>query len=158
MAENKRRIFYSPSGEKIQPVYGMVFNKEKQKAEPGITGKQDWYAKIQSYKEGTELHSVLSMIKNGVIPQGQIDRYIGQLNENSYFDVTGVPTSFVEASELDYRITEQFNSLPADLKAVFGSDIDQMRADVKSGAFNDKVKAYFESKKQPEVTPNADAK
>ena len=158
MSENKRQIFYSPSGEKIQPVYGMVFNKGNQKAEPGITGTQDWYGQIQSYKEGTELHSVLSMIQNGVIPQSQIDRYIGQIDKNSYFDVTGVPTSFVEASELDYKITEQYNALPADLKAVFGSDIDQMRADVKSGAFNDKVKAYFESKKKPEVNSNADAK
>lgn len=158
MSEQKKEIFYSPSGEKIQPVYGMVFDKDKQKAVPGITGTQDWYAQIQSYKEGTELHSVLSMIRNGVIPQGQIDRYIGQIDKNSYFDVTGVPTSFVEASELDYKITEQYNALPADLKAVFGSDIDQMRADVKSGAFNDKVKAYFESKKKSEVTPNADAK
>lgn len=148
----------SPSGSKVQPKYGMKFDVNLKREVPAQVGTQPWYDMIQSYREGTELKSVIAMIKNGTIPQSQIENYIGQLKEQSFIDVSGMPSSFVEISALNTRMKSTYNELPADLKSLFGNDIQRMAAAVIDGSFNNILTNYYQSKRpqvRKEVTENA---
>lgn len=142
-----------PSGSRVTPKYGMSFDKELKKPVPAIVGEVEWYAQIQSYREGTELHSIVAMIRNGSIPQSRIDSYIGQLDNSSFIDVSGVPQSFADFSALELSISDRFLSLPADLKRLFGSDVARFRNSVLDGSVNEVLKTYFESKKVPVPAP-----
>ena len=104
-----RDKFVHPLSKPEQPLYGMVFDKESGRVKPGVKGIQNWQEQINSYLEGTELHSVIQMIQNGRIPQSQIDQYIKQVDEEGFVDITGVPRSMVEVSELNYRTSELYN-------------------------------------------------
>lgn len=146
-----RGDFRSPSGDKIQPKYGMKFDLDQKKEIPAIVGEQPWYDMIQSYKEGTELKSVIAMIKNGSIPQSQIDNYIGQLKEDSFIDVSGLPSSFVEVSALNTKLKETYNSLPADIKSLFGNDIARMSGAVLDGSFNKVLTDHFVALKSSRI-------
>lgn len=80
------------------------------------SGKEDWYGKIQSWKDSVDIHVILKKCLNG--DTSALSRVQG-----FYGDVNMFPKSKPEMLQLMIDAERNFDSLPVDVKEKFGHDI-----------------------------------
>lgn len=112
-----RREIITPSGEKTKQLYRARLD-ENGEYELVPDGIEDWYGKIQSYKESCLVDNILRRFNAGDV---------GALNQVQGFcaDVSGMPTSMQEVLQMVNDGQELFNSLSAEVRSEFGNDFNQ---------------------------------
>lgn len=108
---DKKNGFPSPSGSRIRVIYGerIDSNGRRYLYEKGT---EDIYEKIQENKDSCDINKIVQRALLG--DTSVINRYTP-----SFIDATGMPTSLAEAQNSIIRITEEFFTLPLEIRKKF---------------------------------------
>ena len=101
----------SPAGSRVRIIYGerIDSNGRRYLYEKGT---EDIYEKIQENKDTCDLNRIVQRYLLG--DESVLNRYTP-----SFIDATGMPTSLAEAQNSIIRITEEFFTLPLDIRKKF---------------------------------------
>lgn len=100
------------SGSRTLPRFRRRFNAGKAELVPD--GTEDIYAEIQLNAKGNLVGDLIRRSKNG-------DTEALGIDSNSFADLTGAPTSLLDAELKLVSAREQFDALPIDIKQKYGS-------------------------------------
>lgn len=112
--------FYTNPGNPIHVVYSPVVAKDGSVdlKESGFENTNEF---IQSFKESTDLHTILTRIQMG-------ETELLQKRTGSFGDFTKMPKTYAEALQLQIDSNNLFNSLPIEIKQKFNNDPNQFFA------------------------------
>lgn len=82
-----------------------------------VTGETDRYAKIQAHKEECLIENILV--------QATMDPSILERHKGQYFDATTMPRTLAEFQNLSLKLTQEFSSLPAEVRAKFDNSAEK---------------------------------
>lgn len=101
----------TPTGDKEMTTYQTRIDENGHKITEPI-GKTNIYDRIQSSLEETKIENIIKRFTEG-------DMTAFRNGEPIYADITGAPKSLMEAQNMIIKITDEFNSLPVEVRAKF---------------------------------------
>lgn len=113
---NKPDTIASETGTHYDKVRNIIIDENGHKALV-ITGETDRYAKIQAHKEECLIENILV--------QATMDPSILEKHKGTYFDATTMPRTLAEFQNLSLKLTQEFASLPANIKAKFDNSAEK---------------------------------
>lgn len=134
-AYNVPPVLFSPTGERVKPVYKLVTDEETGKSKLVEVDKTNVYDAIQSYSSACDLTTRLAMYANG-------DKNALTGGRGVYCDLTGVPRSFVEAQRQAINADSMYNSLPDEVRSAFGS-FSEFRNEYVKGTLDSTLNAHL---------------
>lgn len=92
-------------------------------------GKDDFYSYIQSFAESVDINKTIQKFINGDI---------NALNQRKgeFIDCTEFPTNYAEVLNVINNATNQFNSLPIEIRAQFNFNLNEFIASLGSDKYN----------------------
>lgn len=135
--------FFTNSGTGIEKDFTLTVNSDGEEVFEQ-TGETDLYAKIQSYREGTELSALLDRFAKSEIDPFTLSQ---KLNATSgfYADTVDMPKSYAELFQRAKEAEQAFNKLPADVKAKFDNSHLVFWSQMGSDRFNDIIREYYKN-------------
>lgn len=127
------------TGEKIN-CYGRRYTYEQKYDDKGIrylaiSGTEDVYNSIQSYKDDVDIYKILKRL-NGDL--SQLDS-----NKGFYADVADVPRDINEFYNKIEEGKNIFASLPTDFKERFGNSVNEFMTSIYNKDFEEKLIQYY---------------
>lgn len=101
----------TPTGDREATTYQTRIDENGHKITEAV-GKTNIYDKIQSSLEETKIENIIKRFTEG-------DMTAFRTGEPIYADITGAPKSLMEAQNMIIKITDEFNSLPVEVRAKF---------------------------------------
>lgn len=101
----------TPTGDKEATTYQTRIDENGHKITEAV-GKTNIYDRIQSSLEETKIENIIKRFT-----EGDISAF--QTGEPIYADITGAPKTLMEAQNMIIKITDEFNSLPVEVRAKF---------------------------------------
>ena len=101
----------TPAGSKEATTYQTRIDENGHKITEPI-GKTNIYDRIQSSLEETKIENIIKRFTEG-------DVSAFRTGEPVYMDITGAPKTLMEAQNLIIKITDEFNTLPVEVRAKF---------------------------------------
>lgn len=109
------------------------------------TGETDRYERIQSFREGTELASLLDKFSRSEIDPFTLSQKLNAVN-GVYMDTVGMPTSYAELFQRAKEAEQSFAKLPADVKAKFDNSHMVFWSQMGTQRFNEVMAEYYGSR------------
>lgn len=103
-------VIPAPAGDKEAVTYITTIDENGHKVTKP-NGKTNVYDRIQASLEETKIENIIERFAQGDLS--------GIRHGGDYIDITDAPKSLQEAQNLIIRITDEFNSLPVDVRAKF---------------------------------------
>lgn len=151
------KVFKTPCGKKTKPTYKYVYDEKYGCPRRVVSGEINIFEYIQQAADDVDFKALGQMIvdsRDNVVSHFQM--------EGQVLDVTKLPRNIEEYESLYNKMSDEFNKLPADMKALFGNDINQFRSAWMSGSIGGILDGYYkgisntpESSTPTEVNPNA---
>lgn len=91
-------------------------------------GEIDLYAQIQSWKDECDINILMAKFTNG-------DKTVLMQRVGAYLDIADLPDNFNEMMNLTTKAGALFDSLPTDVKAMFGNNVNNFLANAKTKEF-----------------------
>lgn len=107
---------------------------------PYLGEKYDQYEKIQLAKTQVDLDTIIKRAKAG-------DTSVLNVNNANYGDISNMPDNLNDLNDLYRSIDSNFNSLPKEIRNLFGDDIEVFSKGVASGSYQKTINDYFSSLK-----------
>ena len=101
----------TPTGDKEATTYQTKIDENGHKITEAV-GKTNIYDRIQSSLEETKIENIIKRFTEG-------DMSAFRTGEPIYADITSAPKSLMEAQNMIIKITDEFNSLPVEVRAKF---------------------------------------
>ncbi len=101
----------TPTGDKEATTYQTTIDENGHKITEAV-GKTNIYNRIQSSLEETKIENIIKRFTEG-------DMSAFRTGNPIYADITGAPKSLMEAQNMIIKITDEFNSLPVEVRAKF---------------------------------------
>lgn len=120
----KRDSVPTCSGDRIAPLFSLK-SKDAGVVELEVTGTKDLYAEIQSHADSCDIKTIISRYEMGD------DTVLNKSNGN-YIDVTDMPTNLAEVMGTVITATNQFNSLPLDVRKAYNFNVSEYIFDIGS--------------------------
>lgn len=127
-------------------IYEDLINKHNGKLETTKTDSEDFYEKIQSYKDGQLLESIIKRYEI------DIDKKQVKEIESDIVDMTEVPTNLTEAYSMIKQIENDFDQRPAVIKKAFNNNIGEYINGIQSGELQKQLDKYQGTTKTKPVT------
>lgn len=121
--------FYCESGSPMQPIYEMSLDERGHKVLKKV-GEKDVTVEIQSYYEDTKIENIIAKCAAG-------DRDILNQRQGVYADITDSPKSLMEAQNTIIKLQNEFDKLPADIRAKFDNSKERFISLFGSKEFNE---------------------
>lgn len=114
----KPEHFYSEAGSRFQDIYYPVIDKETGhiELEKDELQRKNIYEEIQSHKDSVDLKKIVERYRAG-------DVSALQRVQGFFADITAVPKNVFEYMEMQEKINDGFNRLPADVKERFDNSV-----------------------------------
>lgn len=93
-------------------------------------GKIDLYAQIQSWRDECDINILMAKFTNG-------DKTALMQRVGAYLDLSNIPDNFNDMLNLTTTAQSVFDSLPTDVKKVFGNNVNNFLANSKSKEFEE---------------------
>lgn len=152
--------FFSRSSLPVQPAasfdkvvddYGWVYDETRKRRVEGVKGQVDIYAKIQAATPGTTLSDMIDKYQKGDMSADALMQLVGQNfgtdSSKVFADVSEMPTNIFELDQVRANARDSYDALPAEVKALFGSDYQTFVNAVLDGSYQQKFKDFEASKK-----------
>lgn len=112
------------------------------------SGTEDLYAYIQSFKDSTDLKTIIDRYTNG-------ETDVLSKVQGFYADVSNMPGTYADMLQIVNNGEQTFNDLPVDIRAKFGHNFGEFLAEFGSAEFFEKlgVKAEHVTAEKPVETP-----
>lgn len=112
------------------------------------SGTEDLYAYIQSFKESTDLKTIIDRYTNG-------ETDVLSKVQGFYSDVTNMPGTYADMLQVVNNGEQTFNNLPVDIRAKFGHNFGEFLAQFGTAEFFEKlgVKAEHLTTEKPVEKP-----
>lgn len=107
----KRGHYYSDPGSREAEVYEIIIDEKGHKVLE-CTGTKDIYEDIQSYADECDIKLIVARASAG-------DLEALNQREGYYADITNTPTTLAEAQNIILKLANEFDSLPAEIRAKF---------------------------------------
>lgn len=101
----------TPTGDKEATTYQTRIDENGHKITEAV-GKTNIYDRIQSSLEETKIENIIKRFTEG-------DMTAFRTGEPIYADITAAPKNLMEAQNMIIKITDEFNSLPVEVRAKF---------------------------------------
>ncbi len=101
----------TPTGDKETTTYKTRIDENGHKITEAV-GKTNIYDRIQSSLEETKIENIIKRFTEG-------DMSAFRTGEPIYTDITGAPKNLMEAQNMIIKISDEFNSLPVEVRAKF---------------------------------------
>lgn len=139
------------SGEKLKVsgrryTYKVEYDKQG-KRHLVISGTEDVYKSIQSFKDDTDIYKIISRYFNGDI--SAVDP-----NKGFYADLTGIPKNVHDWFNKTEQAKELYSGLPTDFKIKFGNSINEFMTSLYGNDFESKYNDYVASKNPNNISNN----
>lgn len=108
---NPAPVIEAPAGSKEATTYQTRIDENGHKITEAV-GKTNIYDRIQSSLEETKIENIIKRFTEG-------DMSAFRTSEPIYADMREAPKSLMEAQNMIIRITDEFNSLPVEVRAKF---------------------------------------
>lgn len=115
--ERQHKTTPSPAGSKMAPTYEIIIDQQGHK-ELKQTGFTNIYAKIQEALESTLIQNIIDRATLG-------DPAALNAVQSHYIDATDLPENLMDAQNLAIRLQNEFDALPASVKAKFENKTSQ---------------------------------
>lgn len=106
--------FCSNPGSRERIIYSARIN-ENNVIEVTPSGKEDWQAYIESFRESTDMAYILKQLSLG-------DASVLNQTAAQYGDFTQMPHNMLEAMQMQLDAERHFNALPLDVKSKFNNN------------------------------------
>lgn len=142
---------YRPKGEKSTPGTGKEPEYAYKYAENGKrslvkTGEVNVYAKIQTYKDETDITNIIRRATYDPEALGSI----AWMQSGETVDITDMPSNYHEMMNRITEVENQFAKLPAEIKAKFDNSAGQYITEYGSETWAEKVGYIKPERKEPE--------
>lgn len=128
---------YAQNGfKKTIDIYEDLINKHNGKLETKQTDSEDFYEKIQSYKDSQLLESIIKRYEI------DIDKKQVKEIQSDIVDMTQLPQSLTEAYSMLKQIENDFDSRPAVIKKAFNNNIGEYIAGIQNGELEKVLQKY----------------
>lgn len=124
------RVHLNP-GDRVKDVYSPFFD-DRGVLSLEVSGQENLYQYIQSFKESTDIHVLLKRFVNGeadALSQAQ----------GFYMDASDMPKTYMEVLNSVIAGENAFNSLPAEVKRQFNNSFSEWLASFESPDFLSKM-------------------
>lgn len=138
----------TPTGSRKKKIYKYVYDEKYGCPRRVVSGEIDIFAYIQEAANDVDFKALGAMLvdaRNNVLSHFEI--------EGETLDITGLPRNIQEYESLYNKMNDEFNKLPAELKALFGNDIAHFRSCWMNGSIANILDAYYKSVTS-QVTPS----
>lgn len=108
---NEHTRFFTEPGKGIVNTYKMTVSEDG-KQELAISGKDDLYASIQSYRDSVDINVILKRFVNG-------ETDVLSRTQGTYGDFTQMPRTMAELQQRVIDAENLFNALPLETRAEF---------------------------------------
>lgn len=108
---------------------------------PYFGDKYDLYEKIQLAKSQVDLDMIIKRAKAG-------DTSVLNVNVAHYGDISNIPNNMNDLNDLYRSIDSSFNSLPKEIKVLFGSDVEVFSSAVANGSYQDTINNFLNTLKK----------
>lgn len=124
---DKQERTYSNPGSPVKMEMAPVLDKYGNKTiEP--KGPIDLYSQIQSWRDECDINILMAKFTNG-------DRTALMQRVGAYLDLTQIPDNFNDMLNLTTQASSVFDSLPVEVKEVFGNNVNNFLANSKTKEF-----------------------
>lgn len=120
------RVFTNP-GSMIKEHYTPVIDKYGNRVIES-DGSIDLYSQIQSWKDECDINILMAKFTNG-------DKTALMQRVGSYMDISELPDNFNDIMNVTTKAQSLFDSLPTDIKNVFGNNVYNFLANAKTKEF-----------------------
>lgn len=119
--------FPTPAGEHFTDTFEMTIDKNGHKTLT-VSGKEDWYGKIQESKESCTIENIIKRITNGQYTPTTLinvtsDGGLEFLKNGNIVDYTQMPENFMEQLRLQVKLENIFNQLPVEERAKYNHNV-----------------------------------
>lgn len=114
-------------------------NDSKGRRQLVIAGRNNTYAKIQSYKDDVDIYKIVERCTNGEIQ-------LLDSNMGFYADVANMPKSYNEYHNKFMEGQRIFAGLPVELKDKFGHNVNEFMNSIYDKSFESKYNEYVKQK------------
>lgn len=125
-----KRVFNKSGNGKNVPTYSFVYDDDGRKV-LRHTGDTNLYERIQSHRDECLIENI---VKKSVINPDILNQVEGQ-----YYDATEMPNTLLDAQRIVLQKTNEFNSLPADIRKKFDFSVDKYIVEFGTQEFLDKL-------------------
>ena len=129
----KRKIKYTPHGNKIQPEYSKGVENGKVKLIK--TGTTNIYKKIQQFKDECDIKNILNRCMNG--------DYSMLRTGGQYGDFSNLPKSLNELQAFNKKAEMNFMKLPKEIRNEFDNDYGTFCYEIEKGTAKNKLEKYL---------------
>lgn len=128
---DERPRFYTRPGSKEHTLYGSSYD-DRGRLQLEETGKENLYDYIQSFKDSVDIHVIMKKFQEG-------DHSVLERAQTAYGDFTDFPTTYAELLNTVNDGENFFNSLPVDVRALFGHSFGEFMAGMQDGSTFEKL-------------------
>ena len=122
---------YANTGERIKTTYVGRYNDRGQLVLEE-SGTEDLYAYIQSFKESTDLKTIIARYTNG-------ETDVLSKVQGFYADVSEMPGTYADMLQIVTNGEQTFNDLPVDIRAKFSHNFGEFLAEFGTPEFFEKL-------------------
>lgn len=138
----KREIHYAASGSRKKVVYKYVYDEKYACPRRVVNGEVDIQDMIQAYADDVDFAAMGKMLVAN--RDNVLDHFV--LN-GEVQDVTGLPRNIHEYQALHNKMKEEFEKMPGDLQALFGS-FDGFREAWSSNRIGSMLDTYYKGQEE----------
>lgn len=140
--------FVSDPGSPIRTTYSARIN-ENNVIEVVPSGKEDFQAYIESFRDQTDMAYILKQLSLG-------DASVLNQTPAQYGDFTQMPHSMLEAMQMQLDAERQFNTLPLDVKSKFNNNYREWCSSAGTDAWFEKMNIKIDSEEKGEAEAPAE--
>lgn len=130
--------YVSSSGSHIKQDIKYKFDVKANCMVPYYGEKYDQYERIQLAKTQVDLDMIIKRAKAG-------DTSVLNVKQANYVDISKLPDNLNDLNDLYHSIDSNFNSLPKEIKNLFGDDVEVFSKAVSNGSYQDTINNYVSS-------------
>lgn len=137
---------YAQGGfKKVIDKYEDLLNPKTGKLETKVTDKEDFYEKIQSYKDAQLLDSIIKRYEI------DIDKKQVKEIQEDIVDMTNIPQTMTEAYAMIKQVENEFDQRPAEIKKAFNNNVGEYVAGIQNGKLKEVLNKYQGVKETPKT-------
>lgn len=133
--------YVSSSGSHFKQDIKYKFDVKSNCMVPYYGEKYDQYERIQLAKTQVDLDMIIKRAKAG-------DTSVLNVKQANYVDISKLPDNLNDLNDLYLSIDSNFNSLPKEIKNLFGDDVEVFSKAVSNGSYQDTINNYVSSFKK----------
>lgn len=132
--EEPKRLYSNP-GTMYKQDIEYKYNDKLGYMEPFFGEKYNLYEKIQLAKSTVDLDMIIKRAKAG-------DMSVLNVRQANYADVSEIPDNINDLNALENSISDSFNKLDPNVRALFGNDVSAFANAVSNGSYIETINNY----------------